>query len=210
MLGIQCKIKAVVLCGGQSSRMGTAKHKLQFSNGRPIYEYLVSQILQAVPTVEDICISVRSGDAHVDGPIPAVDGRPLRQVLDADSEPQIGPAAGLLAAYRHDVGAHWLVVACDYPLMSAIELRRLVASYTQPLTCFENKDGWAEPLLAIWSPEALDLLRDNVSKGITGPQRVVRSLQGKRIQPCDQRSLLNTNTPSEWRKALDMAREMTI
>jgi hypothetical protein len=55
-----------------------------------------------------------------------------------------------------------------------------------------------EPLFAIWSPDALDMLKDNVLKGKTGPIYTLRGI-GNGIEPADGRWLYNTNTPEQWK-----------
>jgi len=120
---------------------------------------------------------------------------------------RIGPAAGLLAAYSLDPSAYWVVVACDYPLMDAMELRRLRDAYEEPVTCFRNEEGFAEPLIGIWSPRALEQLKVNVSSGINGPNRVVRQMAGKMVRPRREKALFNANTPEDWQRALEMMKE---
>jgi hypothetical protein len=43
-------------------------------------------------------------------------------------------------------------------------------------------DGQIEPLFAIWSSEALELLKENVGKGRTGPIYTLKAL-GNGIEP---------------------------
>lgn len=89
----------------------------------------------------------------------------------------IDPAAGLLAAYHTDPSAAWLVVACDLPLLISLAILQLREAFEskkdeegQVATCFRNEKGFCEPLLAIWTPEALEKLEENVTKkGKFGP-----------------------------------------
>lgn len=120
-----------------------------------------------------------------------------------ESEIDIGPAAGLLAAYRKYPSSTWLVVACDYPLLTSSALMQLRQEVTVSVTCFRNEDGFCEPLLGIWTPDALGVLEENVRNGILGPSSVVRRM-GETIQPRESRWLFNTNTPEEWEEAMRM------
>jgi molybdopterin-guanine dinucleotide biosynthesis protein A len=61
-------------------------------------------------------------------------------------------------------------------------------------------DGQIEPLFAIWSSKALELLKENVGKGRTRPIYPLKAL-GKGIEP-----LYNTNTPEEWQLTQSMAK----
>ncbi|KAL4863303.1 hypothetical protein BDV12DRAFT_202214 [Aspergillus spectabilis] len=96
----------------------------------------------------------------------------LVHLLYDDPEGQ-GPAGGLLAAHRHDSDPDWLLVACDYPFFCVSALRQLTKETIGPVTCFENADGAYEPLLGIWTPLALRLLKENVDRGILGPKSVI-------------------------------------
>ncbi|KKZ67897.1 hypothetical protein EMCG_06426 [[Emmonsia] crescens] len=131
----------------------------------------------------------------------------------------IGPAAGLLAAHNTDPSATWLVVACDFPLLTPRTVRCLQeqhysnnignTSSRQPLlTCYHNAHGHYEPLLAIWTPEALRMLDGNVKQGRTGPRFVIEELRSKGpgalrvLVPQEELWLFNANTIEEWREAV--------
>jgi molybdopterin-guanine dinucleotide biosynthesis protein A len=130
------------------------------------------------------------------------------EIIFDDQENDIGPAAGLSAAFHHNPDATWLVVACDYPLIQVDALRQLLGEYEDPVTCFRNVDGFCEPFLGIWGPEALHELEQNIKAGILSPNRVIKQLGGKTIKPTRSASggdrewwLTNTNTQEEWEAA---------
>lgn len=134
-------------------------------------------------------------------------------VFDDQSLGDIGPAAGLLAAHASDPTATVLVMGCDYPHLPASALLQLIVEYRPPVTCFLSKDKesekeWMEPLVAIWSPEALERLKVEVEKGVTGLNRIVRLLGGLAIWPLREEWLVGCNTPQEWEDALRMLREV--
>lgn len=200
----------LILAGGLSTRMGSPKHFLTVpSTGAPLYQHLVNVIHVAFPGTRSIYISV-AGSSTLDR-IPheeqslstmEADGRRVELVpLPDQTMHSIGPAAGLIAAHRHDPIATWLVVACDFPLLEPEALHRLKEAFEEPVTCFVNKDGFNEPLLAIWSPRALQSLSKNVESGRLGPNYTVKRLSGKLIIPEDDDWILNTNTPAEWESA---------
>lgn len=200
-------LKALLLCGGQSSRMGCPKHAMPF-NGMPIAARLIERIRETFDTGDSIYISLHDRQQTTEAGFQDEALYFLYDNIEDDSvaeESYVGPAAGLLAAHHLHKTARWLVVACDYPLISAADLRQLIDNYEDPLTCFENTQGWPEPLLAIWSPSALQALEQNVRQGLTGPIRTLNSLRTKKLRPADERSLLNTNTPAEWEEALRVA-----
>lgn len=218
-------LKPLLLAGGHSSRMGTRKELLRVVGDVPLFVRLLIVLREACPESEVVSLSLRDHDSlkaiESDPHITAVTNNRLilnhgattfhvHVVSDGPGVPSeydstgIGPAAGLLAARHQDEGAHWLVVACDYPFISVAALSQLQREWTAPVICFENKDGFCEPLLSIWSPEALRTLEENIQKGILGPSAVVKRLRGKTIRPREEKWIFNVNTPADLELASNM------
>lgn len=196
--------KVLVLAGGQSSRMGSPKHLLPFAD-QPLYAHLIQVIHAAFPDTHAVYISL-AACSYVDEnlragciSIPMATGT-SQIVLNIiqDTQEDIGPAAGLLAAHNHDANATWMVVACDYPSLEPPALRQLLENYESPGTCFKNVDGFCEPLLGIWSPHALEALKENVEAGRTGPSYTIKCLKAKLITPVSETWMTNVNTRQEW------------
>ncbi|PGH14125.1 hypothetical protein AJ79_03242 [Helicocarpus griseus UAMH5409] len=284
--------QALLLAGGQSSRMGARKELLRFTDtSPPLYLHLARVLKAAFPALEVVYISLRdpsavsdileasansmqhvqleglvkgsgtgsgcskdeeaiafraSGDDGVEVRIRFLYDEDMaktmatstsnlqRNSVDQESKPKsksnnIGPAAGLLAAHSAKPTATWLVVACDYPLLSTSALHYLQeqhytiattdsgtnASSCEPplLTCYRNTQGYCEPLLGMWTPEALSILARNVEQGRTGPRFVIEELgsggkgQVRLVVPRDERWLFNANTVGEWREAVGLFME---
>lgn len=125
----------------------------------------------------------------------------LSLIADEATQSDIGPAAGLLAAHHDDLDATWLVIACDYPFLQSAAVTQLIDSYEAPATCFKNSAGFSEPLLGVWSPQALRSLDENVKSGRTGPSYTLRQLNAKLITPHREAWLTNVNTKEEWENA---------
>ncbi|KAE8361265.1 nucleotide-diphospho-sugar transferase [Aspergillus caelatus] len=211
-------LQPLLLAGGRSSRMGRRKELLPLVHDIPIYMNLLRILDLACPHSHIVYLSLRSPDCLRDilndprvtelspGKLAIeVDGSStLVQVIydrasdsSLNTEDDIGPAGGLLAAHRFDPQATWQVVACDYPFLSVSDLHHLQQEMAGPVTCFQNADGICEPLLGIWTPEAMHVLDQNVRKGICGPKSVIRQCSGKTIRPRDDRCLFNMNTPAD-------------
>lgn len=214
-------IRPLLLIGGRSARMGTAKHLLPWIDDRPLYQHTLKQLQGACPASETLYISLRDIEQFQtlelnDSNFVSMRIQPIYDStghnpqsdrthnLDIESN---GPAAGLLAAYNFSPTTTWLVAGCDYPLLKTAALRQLVHEYIAPITCFSNSEGWCEPLLAIWSPAALQRLRENVLRGRSGPNAVIRSIGGKIIKPKEEDWIFGANTRHEWEVAMQMARE---
>lgn len=213
-------IKPLLLAGGQSTRMGRRKELLRLPDGTPMFVHIISLLCEALPESDCVYLSLRNRSALQDlfQPemvhrasedlliIDSVHGKVSVQVLYDEDVPgyhthgEIGPASGLLSAYKHDPKSSWLVVACDYPLLSVTAIDQLRQRSAGAVACFRNKDGYSEPLLGIWSPVALERLQRNVQEGITGPSFVVRQLDGVLVEPDSDDWLVNTNTADEWER----------
>ncbi|KAL2015208.1 hypothetical protein VTK56DRAFT_6060 [Thermocarpiscus australiensis] len=217
----------LILAGGKSTRMRSPKHLLTMPDGRPLYQHQIDLLRRACPESPIIYLSLAqdsqlddylqkkhdatSTNSHEPRPSPSSPTGPkLELIYDLDpneTDQSAGPAAGLLAAFRSQPQTTWLVVACDYPLLTVEALERLCRAYEPPVTCYRNRDGFCEPLVGIWGPEALRRLSENVKKkGRSGPSAVVRELGGKQIEmPAGcERWLVNVNTKEEWEAALAM------
>jgi len=215
----------LLLAGGRSTRMGRAKHLLQMPDGRPLYQHQLDLLRAACPEAPVLYVSLardsltdpllRSGDVSAGTP-----GCKLEIIYDlqdnSEADISAGPAAGLLAAHHAHPDSTWLVLACDYPLMTSDALVRLRSSYQAPVTCFRNAEGFCEPLVAVWSPVALARLAANHAKVQSGPQSVVRDLGGLMLMPettmaqsgaRDAMVLWNVNTEAEWQIALETLRK---
>ncbi|KAL4972774.1 MobA-like NTP transferase domain-containing protein [Aspergillus desertorum] len=217
----------LLLAGGRSTRMGSRKELLCLAE-IPVYEHQLIRLHLACPESGTVFLSLPSPASLsqiLESPnVECMSSATLRlrhgtrsvlvRVLydqpDEYAEAQDqGPAGGLLAAHSYDRSATWLVVACDYPFFSVSAVRQLCQDMaTSPVTCFENRDGIYEPLLGIWTPSALDLLEENVKKGIFGPKSIVTKSRGKAVRPQNENWLFNMNTPAEYEQAKKMSEEI--
>ena len=114
------QVAAVILAGGQGSRMGGADKGLIDYRGRPLIEWTLAAI---APQVEELIISAnRNLDAYAE----------YGQRVLPDTLPDYpGPLAGVLAALQA-VNAEWLlVVPCDTPHLPADLAARLLAAARQ-------------------------------------------------------------------------------
>lgn len=178
--------------------MGTDKFLLCLPNGF-LHDRLLHELEAAFPNSKSMNISLH--DQKQANSFNAGFSEKVKILFDLRSE-HIGPAAGLLAAYEEDHSAYWAVLACDHPLMTHTELARLYDNFEEPVTCFKNSDGYVEPLVGIWSPTALQKLKENVRNSQFGPSKTFKQLGGKSISPLNPQTLFNTNTKDEWEQAL--------
>lgn len=207
-------IRPLLLAGGLSTRMGTPKHLLPWIDGKPSYQHTLEALRRACPGARTLYVSLRNEEQYrsfsVDNAVSVT--ADIQPIYDSAGDGAFkgcgsvnGPAAGLLAAHAFSPKTTWLAVGCDYPLLTASALEQLIREYVPPVTCFTNAEGFTEPLLAIWSPAALDTLQRNVMEGRSGPCATIKKSKGKVIRPTDEVWIFGANTKEEWDSAKLMA-----
>ena len=177
------RIHGLVLAGGQSSRMGEDKSRLQW-NGIPLYQHMAGLLDQA-------------GINHV-----MVSSNQLQGIeFVADEIPGRGPLSGIHAALNkiHD-GSLLLVVPVDMPLLPVAAVQTLSE---QVDTC--SYQDFTLPLLLVVNPE----LRQQVDHNIRSENRrdyslwrLHKALQGKTIELSASMAdrFGNANTPEDWQQ----------
>lgn len=130
----QRKIAALILAGGQGSRMGYVNKGLQLLDGQPLVAHVI-QCLQ--PQVDQLLISANSAlDTYQSWGLPVVEDLPSLQGQ--------GPAAGILSAsvqLAADVDAV-LIVPCDTPYLPTDLVARLWQALESP-SATEANPAWA-------------------------------------------------------------------
>ncbi|TGL97835.1 molybdenum cofactor guanylyltransferase [Leptospira barantonii] len=183
----------LILCGGNSSRMGTDKGLL-VTDGKT---WVQRRMETLSPFVERSLISVRkeqkSSYLEVDSSFEFVEDLYQNQ----------GPISGILSAHLLDTTADYLVLACDMPVLENSILDRLIEVYRQ----FPEKqayawkvDGKTEPFPAIYKAELLKkTFREwNIQESVHSPSRTLENAQTHWIVDEDfTKSFINFNTPKE-------------
>jgi molybdopterin-guanine dinucleotide biosynthesis protein A len=190
------KINGLILAGGKSERMGTDKGSLPW-RGQNLLTHAF-EVLSSVLSEASVYISIRRDQSLQPPSI-------INSKWIYDEYENIGPASGLLAAHSRIPDSHWLVVACDFPLMTELACRELLFHHERvhqiDVTCFVNPEGIPEPLFAVWSPQALSVLsRHSRNPRRNGPISTLLQLPNQLIQPTDSNWICNTNTPEEWKR----------
>lgn len=193
-------VKPLILAGGKSTRMGTPKHLLRLPDRTPLYQHQINILREIYPAPVTIYISLAK-ESTLDAFLLNPPDEGLEIIFDEESNDTAqsgGPSQGLLSAFASDPTATWLVLAVDYPLMDTRGIAQLRDAYEPPVTCFRNGEGFCEPLVGIWSPDALRVLQEKGPR--SGPTSVVKELNGRQIElkPEDKHILTNVNSWPEW------------
>lgn len=170
----------LVLVGGQSTRMGRDKSMIDY-HGQPQWQYAVDQL---APLVDKVFLSVRQGQTY-DYPH-----------LIADKYPGKGPFGALMTALETYPDTAFLVLATDIPKIDTSLLLKLIqARQTAKIaTAFKGMSkAFAEPLICIWEPKALDSFHKNFQNKIFKIQNVLCTNYYKTVL-VDDAIIQNINT----------------
>jgi molybdenum cofactor guanylyltransferase len=193
------RIGGVVLCGGQSSRMGRPKAWLPFGD-ELMLPRVVRLLSEAVSPI--VVVAARGQD------VPPL---PTQIEIVRDLQPGLGPlqglATGLEALRDMAVGAY--VSSCDVPFLEPSFVRRLIELLGDFAICVPEVGGYRHPLAAVYRIEVADaaarlLAKDHLRTASLFeemPTRIVRPEELSDVDPRFQ-SLRNLNTHADYEAAL--------
>jgi molybdenum cofactor guanylyltransferase len=178
----------LILCGGQSSRMGRPKALLPW-RGRTMIEHVVATLRQ---TVDEIVVVT---SAELDLP-------PLSATVVRDREPKLGPLAGIREGLEQISADFAFVTSTDAPFLTP---RFVEAMFSFGCTAAPVVDGFVQTLSAVYAkplaPVASKLIAEN-------RMRLLYLLEAggyRAIQPGelpDIESIHNFNRPEEYLRAV--------
>jgi len=181
-------IAGLVLAGGKSMRMGEDKGLIAY-HGKPQREYIYDLVKAHC---EETYISCRPDQVEELGAFPTL----------ADSFLDLGPFGALLSAFRQKPNHAWLVVACDYPLMSDKIISQLVdnRNSSKVATAFNNPNNdFPEPLVTLWEPRSYYELLRFLGQGYSCPRKVLINSEVELLEVLkeDLEGFQNVNTGEE-------------
>ena len=153
-------IRAGILIGGASRRMGRPKQTLRFE-GRSLLHRVIDTL---APEVDEV---VLLGGGQLP---PEAEG--LRRL--EDWAPWRGPLAGVAAALHDEAGAAWLITAVDMPCLSVAALEWLLAQRREGvLGVLPRTLRRLEPFPSIWESGALRLLEELAARESDAPRDLI-------------------------------------
>jgi molybdopterin-guanine dinucleotide biosynthesis protein A len=119
----------------------------------------------------------------------------------ADPPGLAGPLAGILAAMRWKPDVTWLIAACDLPLVTPAAINWLLEQRAPGRVAVlpRASDRGVEPLLAVYEPQAREILEELAASGYHAPHRVAEhDAVFAPTPPADLvRAWRNVNTPGD-------------
>jgi molybdopterin-guanine dinucleotide biosynthesis protein A len=192
-------VGGIVLCGGQSSRMGRPKAWLPFGA-----EFMLQRVVRILGTLVKPIVVVAAPEQEV----PPLSADVL---LVRDEEKGHGPLQGLaagLAVLREQADAAYLS-SCDVPFLRPAFVRRLIDLLRDHAICVPRVGGYHHPLAAVYRvgvlEAALRLLAASRLRPVflfdEVPTRVVAAEELQDVDPTFE-TLRNLNTPEDYAAAV--------
>jgi molybdopterin-guanine dinucleotide biosynthesis protein A len=193
------RVGGIVLCGGQSKRMGRPKAWLPFAG-----EILLPRVVRLLSMAVGPIVVVAAPDQEVP-PLPS------DVIVVRDEEAGRGPLQGLaagLSALRGQTDAAYLS-SCDVPFLRPRFVSRLIDLLGDDAICVPRVGEFHHPLTAVYRLDVVDavkrLLAENRLRPFflfeAVPTRVVEAAELADVDP-GFGTLRNLNTPEEYETAL--------
>ncbi len=186
----------LVICGGESSRMGQDKSMLIYHE-KP-QRYYIYEMLQAI--CDSVFISCNVSQVTAINKI-------YNTIVDLPEYKSTGPVAGLLSAFTQYPNNSFLVVGCDYPFITSKNLQDLYTSVQADniAAAFYNDDEQLfEPVLGWYAPQAAIILREQFKKGNYSLQYFLRNCNSVKYHPTDNKAMTGINTEEDYTKAIKL------
>lgn len=192
-------VGGIVLCGGQSKRMGRPKAWLPFGG-----ELMLPRVVRLLGQAVDPVVVVAAPDQQVPPLPPHV---PVVRDAEKGRGPLQGLAAGL-AAMGGRVEAAYLS-SCDVPFLRPAFVRRLIDLLGDHAICVPRAGGYYHPLAAVYRVGVADPVARLLSESRLRPfflfeavpTRIVEAHEMTDVDPTLQ-TLRNLNTPDDYEVAL--------
>ncbi|MBD0337440.1 MAG: molybdenum cofactor guanylyltransferase [Cyanobacteria bacterium Co-bin13] len=190
------QVTALILAGGQSSRMGYDKALIDVE-GTPLLRRTCEVALACTPTVKVVTPWPDRYQAVVPAAVAFVHEQFLAQEVPQSHGPLVGLAQGLA-----QVDSDWvLALACDLPHLKAAVLqawaRQLESLPPTTLAYLPQIKGRWEPLCGFYRRSCLPLLEAFIQKGGRSFQRWLDQHPVTVIAEVDPALLFNLNTPGD-------------
>lgn len=193
---------AIILCGGQSSRMGVDKALLPFGN-----ETMLERVVRSVSSEVTV-------ERTVVVPSPQQELPELPTLVCRDEEEYRGPLMALargLAALHKDVEAVF-ITGCDAPLLLPEVIDFLFAELGSADAVVPHDAEHLHPLCAVYSVRVLGRIEQQIHQGQHSLHQFIKQLDAKLINTQMLRSLdpellslRNLNSHSDYLSALAAA-----
>lgn len=192
-------VGGIVLCGGKSTRMGTAKAMLPFGP-----ETMLQRVVRLLRTTVSPIVAVAARDQQ----LPAL---PADVIVTRDEREARGPLEGLragLKALPAPVEAAY-VTSCDVPLLEPAFVAHMRDLLGEDDIVVMEIDGFTHPLSAVYRRSVLPHVESLLAEDRLRPVFLFDAVRTRRVSPDEMRAvdpelrtLRNLNTKEDYDAAL--------
>lgn len=189
----------LILCGGDSARMGADKCFLTYHD-KPQCYHLYDRLQEITSQAFISCNRTQS--ETLDHRYPAL--------TDLDRFGSIGPMAGLLTAFHHFPDNDFLVIGCDYPFLKKKDILDFInLNHNKQIAAafYNRKEEVYEPLLAWYSRVAASMLTKSFNQHQYSLQHFLREANAEKFEPADPTVMVSIDTPEAMQKAKEEIRK---
>lgn len=183
------RLRAGVLIGGQSRRMGTPKHLIRVEGFS-----LLARTARVLRSHAERVSVIGTGELPEDA-------AEIERIHDA---PDVaGPLAGIAAALRADAAAAWLIAATDLPNLTTDAIAWLVSMRCADCAAVIPRGARGlEPLLAIYEPHANSAVEQLLAGGEFAPRLLAKhaTVHSPEIPATLAAAWDNANEPNDLRR----------
>ncbi len=190
-------ISAIVLCGGQSSRMGY-KNKCFFKLGELSFIEIITDKLSTI--FDNILLVAKDPKEYI----------PLGYKVVTDVFKESSSLTGIHAGLLFSSTKYNFIVGCDTPLIKLELIKYLVSTLDSNYQVVVPKvKGYFEPLCAIYSKDCIPIIEDMLTKKSFKISKLfsevnTRTVEDSILKKYDPslHSFFNINTEEDYKKAL--------
>ena len=182
-------LNGLILCGGESSRLGIPKFTIQ-KNGVPLYQYWIEQL-------HSYCHKIYiSSKRDINYPF-------QHPFIIYDQKTGTGPLEGIYQAFKLDQDSNWLVVAVDLVYAGQEDIQALVTNQSDDMeaVCFENPDTKEPfPLLTIYNKSIFKNLKSEYNTDRKSAKQLLLHAKTRVLCHDNKFTTLGINTLEELKK----------
>ncbi len=183
-------ITGLILCGGESKRMGVAKALLIYHE-LPQYQVVYNLL---APLCNQVFVSCKTSQS-------AWFSQNVPRCFDETAYENTGPMAALLSIIKISAGNAVLLLGCDYPALQKADIQLLIQTYksANKSCCYvSGSQNREEPLLAIYHPDDLQELMQFYQKGQQSLRLFLKQIDAIKVEPENPAHIKSFDTPEDF------------
>ncbi|WP_298501298.1 molybdenum cofactor guanylyltransferase [uncultured Methanobrevibacter sp.] len=194
----------IILCGGQSRRMGRDKGSMIIQD-KPMIKHVLSTLNHKI----NEAIIVLNDQSRIDKYSEFINPSDYSYTITfaEDKIKNKGPMPGIMTGLSHITGDYSLVLPCDSPYVSKKYIDAIFCEIDEnyqsvvPYHDSENKLKTSEPLHSIYNKEIIPIIEDLVKNDVLHIKGLIEKIDTKFVlidnKKIEEKEFRNLNRPSD-------------